>query len=254
MGQIAFPVLNMTKEETKVKPSVPETILKKRKAADEARAKRAKDALLQKRAARAKRYECFKRAEKYVKEYRHMERDQIRLNREARKHDNFSLPPEPKMAFVIRTRGINGIHPKPRKVMQLFRLRQINNGVFLRLNKASINMLRIAEPYITWGVVNLKSVRELIYKRGFGKVDKQRIPLTDNSIIEKKLGRFGIICMEDLIHEIFTVGPHFKQASNFLWPFKLNTPNGGWKKRTITSWTVEILVTVRTRSMPFSEK
>merc|ERR1711944_30861 len=231
LTQISFPVINMTKEETKVKPSVPETILKKRKAADEARAKRAKDALIQKRAARAKRYECFKRAEKYVKEYRHMERDQIRLNREARKHDNFYLPPEPKMAFVIRTRGINGIHPKPRKVMQLFRLRQINNGVFLRLNKASINMLRIAEPYITWGVVNLKSVRELIYKRGFGKVDKQRIPLTDNSIIEKKLGRFGIICMEDLIHEIFTVGPHFKQASNFLWPFKLNTPNGGWKKK-----------------------
>merc|ERR1712018_99124 len=231
LTQISFPVINMTKEETKVKPSVPETILKKRKAADEARAKRAKDALLQKRAARAKRYECFKRAEKYVKEYRHMERDQIRLNREARKHDNFYLPPEPKMAFVIRTRGINGIHPKPRKVMQLFRLRQINNGVFLRLNKASINILRIAEPYITWGVVNLKSVRELIYKRGFGKVDKQRIPLTDNSIIEKKLGRFGIICMEDLIHEIFTVGPHFKQASNFLWPFKLNTPNGGWKKK-----------------------
>jgi large subunit ribosomal protein L7e len=28
-----------------------------------------------------------------------------------------------------------------------------------------------------------------------------------------------------------TVGPHFKQASNFLWPFKLNNPNGGWKKK-----------------------
>merc|ERR1712018_817876 len=146
---------------------------------------------------REKRKVMFKRAEKYVKEYRVMERDQIRLARQAKKHGNFYVPPQPKLAFVVRIRGINGIHPKPRKVMQLFRLRQINNGVFLRLNKASINMLRIAEPYITWGVVNLKSVRELIYKRGFGKVDKQRIPLTDNSIIEKKLGRFGIICMED---------------------------------------------------------
>ncbi len=38
--------------------------------------------------------------------------------------------------------------------------------------------------------------------------------------------------MEDLIHEIFTVGPAFKQANNFLWHFKLNTPNGGWKKKT----------------------
>ena len=32
---------------------------------------------------------------------------------------------------------------------------------------------------------NLKSVRELIYKRGYGKVDKQRIALTDNSIVEQ---------------------------------------------------------------------
>lgn len=32
---------------------------------------------------------------------------------------------------------------------------------------------------------NLKSVRELIYKRGYGKLNKQRIALTDNSIIEQ---------------------------------------------------------------------
>ena len=44
-------------------------------------------------------------------------------------------------------------------------------------------------------------------------------------------GKYGIICMEDLIHEIYTVGPHFKQATNFLWYFKLNTPNGGWRKK-----------------------
>jgi len=47
--------------------------------------------------------------------------------------------------------SINGIAPKPRKVLQLLRLRQINNAVFIKLNKATINMLRLAEPYITWG-------------------------------------------------------------------------------------------------------
>jgi large subunit ribosomal protein L7e len=35
--------------------------------------------------------------------------------------------------------------------MQLLRLRQINNGVFIKLNKATLNMLKIAEPYIAWG-------------------------------------------------------------------------------------------------------
>merc|ERR1712209_118736 len=202
-----------------------------RKQNAEYRAKRAKAALLMKKQNREKRKVMFKRAEKYVKEYRVMERDQIRLARQAKKHGNFYVPPQPKLAFVVRIRGINGIHPKPRKVMQLFRLRQINNGVFLRLNKATIHMLRIAEPYITWGVPNLKSVRELIYKRGHGKVDGRRTALTDNAIIEKQLGKHNIICMEDLIHEIITVGPAFKEANNFLWHFKLNTPNGGWRKK-----------------------
>jgi hypothetical protein len=58
-------------------------------------------------------------------------------------------------------------------------------------------------------------------------VNKARIPLTDNSVVEGTLGPLGLICVEDLIHEIFTVGPSFKQANNFLWPFKLSAPKVG---------------------------
>ena len=64
------------------------------------------------------------------------------------------------------------------------------------------------------------------------QIDGNRTAITSNDIIESKLGKFGIICVEDLIHEIITVGPKFKYASNFLWPFKLNNPTGGWRKKT----------------------
>ena len=47
----------------------------------------------------------FKRAEKYVKEYRAKERNEIRLVRMAKKAGNFYVPAEPQMAFVIRIRG-----------------------------------------------------------------------------------------------------------------------------------------------------
>merc|ERR1712115_34353 len=213
-------------------PAVPETILKRRKRQQEHRAARAANVIKDRVARRAKRVDIFKRAEKYVKEYRDRERDELRLTREAKKSGNFYVPSEPKLAFVMRIRGINQVAPKVRKVLQLFRLRQINNGVFVKLNKATINMLRICEPFITWGTPNLKSVRELIYKRGFVKLDGKRTAITSNDIIEKQLGKFGIICVEDLIHEIVTVGPNFKYASNFLWPFKMNTPTGGWRKKT----------------------
>lgn len=130
-----------------------------------------------------------------------------------------------------RVYSINKIPPKPRKILQLLRLLQVNNGVFVRLNKATSEMLTIINPYIAYGYPNLKTVRELVYKRGYGKVDKQRVALSDNQIIENALGKYGIVCIEDLIHEIYTVGPNFKQASNFLWPFKLSNPTGGFHSR-----------------------
>merc|ERR1711915_499627 len=172
-----------------------------------------------------------KRAEQYVKEYRQAERSLIQMKRQARKSNNFYVPPESKIIFVIRIRGINRLSPKVRSVMRLLRLLQIHNGVFLKVNRATLNMLKLVEPYIAYGYPNLKSVRELIYKRGYGKVNKQRIALTDNAVIEQVLGQYGIICIEDLIHEIITVGPNFTKANNFLWPFKLSAPSGGLKKK-----------------------
>lgn len=68
-------------------------------------------------------------------------------------------------------------------------------------------------------------------------------------MIEETLSKYDILSVEDLVHEIFTAGPNFKQvrilhvsavdfvslvsiqASNFLWPFKLSNPTGGWRIR-----------------------
>ena len=71
---------------------------------------------------------------------------------------------------MVRIKGINKIDPKKRKTLQLLRLLQINNGVFIKLTKATMEMIRIVEPLVAYGYPNLKSVRELIYKRGYGKV------------------------------------------------------------------------------------
>jgi large subunit ribosomal protein L7e len=209
----------------------PETHHKKRKRDEQWAAAKA-DELAQAKTRNAKnRTLIFKRAQQYQEEYEKQESQLISLKREAKLKGGFYVEPEPKLMFVIRIRGVNDMHPKVRTIMQLLRLRQIFNGVFMKVNKATVNMLRRVEPYVTYGYPNLKSVRELIYKRGYGKLNKCRTPLTDNSIIEEALGKYGIICIEDLIHEIYTVGPHFKEANNFLWPFKLSAPLGGLTKK-----------------------
>jgi large subunit ribosomal protein L7e len=128
----------------------------------------------------------------------------------------------------MRVRGINGVSPKVRKILQLLRLRQIHNGVFVRVNAATVKLLRLVEPFIAYGYPNLKSVRALIYKRGFGKLSGQRVPLSSNQVIQEALGHLDILSVEDIVHEIYTVGPHFKEVANFLWPFKLSSPRGGY--------------------------
>jgi large subunit ribosomal protein L7e len=54
-----------------------------------------------------------------------------------------------------------------------------------QLTKATLGLLKRVEPYIAFGYPNHKSVKELIYKRGYGKVDGNRLPLTDNKVIEQ---------------------------------------------------------------------
>lgn len=221
--------------------------------------------------------------------------------------------------------ALSGRNPRTRPPSPLYT--HITPLPHTQINKATLGLLKRVEPYIAWGYPNEKSVRELIYKRGFGKVDGNRIPLTDNKIIEQVgtggvvggcewggiwrarlsrrgavgcgqlcgsggggsvsslwssssgnrrsrlvgkhlprlvwlacssvpcmccppstlsprlfpphpllpalqvLGKQNIICIEDLVHEIYTVGPAFKEASNFLWPFKLNSPRGGLDKK-----------------------
>lgn len=90
---------------------------------------------------------------------------------------------------------MNKLNPRCVRILRLLRLRQLHNGAFVRVNKASVNLLRRVEPYITFGYPSRETIKRLIYKRGFGKVNKQRIPLTNNSIIEQSLGKHGIICI-----------------------------------------------------------
>lgn len=210
---------------------IPESVLKKRATLAELKAKREEHKAKVSAERKVKRAKIFKRAEQYVKEYRAAENDLVRMKRAAKAEGNIFVEPESRLIVATRIRGIIGVSPKVRRILQLLRLRQIHNTVFIKANKATINMLRLVEPFVAYGYPNLKTVRELIYKRGFGKVNKQRIPLADNSVVEEVLGKKDIICVEDLIHEIYTVGPNFKAAANFLWPFKLSSPNGGFKRK-----------------------
>lgn len=86
-------------------PPVPETILKKRATKKKVASIVAKKKRAAAKTRREKRKLIFKRAEKYVKEYRSQERALIRERRTAKNTGRFFVEPEAKLALVVRIRG-----------------------------------------------------------------------------------------------------------------------------------------------------
>jgi len=179
------------------------------------------------------RLQAYNRAKKYEKEYRDAEKSLIHKRRLARNSGNFFVEPESKIAIVIRIRGIMGVSPKVKKILRLLRLRQLHNATFVKLSPPMSKMLKLVEPYVAYGYPNLKTVRSLLYKRGFATVRGQRLRIVDNELINKHLKRYNVICMEDIIHELYTCGTNFKYVNKFMWPFKLNPPRGGFVKKRV---------------------
>jgi large subunit ribosomal protein L7e len=212
--------------------AIPESIRKKA-ARDADLAKKQADKRAEVKAARtAVRKEQATRAAKYAVEMAAADAKLIADKRAAKAAGNFFVESEGKFCLNSNLfNSINKLAPKPKKIMQLLRLRQLHNGVFIRLNKATINMIRMVEPFVTYGYPTSTIIKKLIYKRGYGKLNRSRIPLTDNIIVERALGKLGVNCIEDVVHEIQTCGPNFKAVNNFLWPFKLNSPHKGFEKK-----------------------
>lgn len=184
------------------------------------------------------------RASKYSKEYKMDEKKLIQMKRQAKATGNFYVEPEAKMMMVVRITGVNKMTPKTRKIFKLLRLDQLHKAVFVKCTRPMMNMLKCIMPFIICGYPNLKTVRDLILKKGYARVDESgekkvktckyarknysRLPLVSNDMISENLGKYGIHGVDDLVHEIYKVGPHFKQANSFLWAFKLSSPNGGF--------------------------
>ena len=102
-----------------------------------------------------------------IKGIREKEKSSKRL---AAVNKQYFVPAESPVAFVIRIRGICEMAPKDRKILQLLRLRQLHNGVFIKLTNATIQMLNRVNPYIAWGYPSYETIKKLVLKRGYLKV------------------------------------------------------------------------------------
>ncbi|QLL32113.1 hypothetical protein HG536_0C02820 [Torulaspora globosa] len=150
--------------------------------------------------------------------------------------EKFVYDGTPTLLFVVRVRGpaaVNIPH-KAFKILKLMRLVTTNTGVFVRLSEKVYPLLKIIAPYVVVGRPSLSSIRSLLQKRsrvvyqGDEDSEPREVALNDNNIIEEKLGEHGIICVEDIVHEIASLGDSFSKCAFFLQPFELNREISGF--------------------------
>jgi len=156
-----------------------------------------------------------------------------------------------KVVLVVRVADGIGCPTSCRKVLTSFRLREPWEAVLLRYDASTAKRLKLVEPYVAYGIPTRDLVSDLVTRRGYGiEVEAEagadgtitlgkspvpkRVALKDNVVVEKALGDpHGIICVEDLVHQLHSCGGAFAPCSKFLWPFRLAAPRSKYQRDTL---------------------
>jgi len=139
-----------------------------------------------------------------------------------------------KLVFVVRIRDPNGMPKNVKRILTLMRLKSVNEGVFLKYNEQTRKQLHLIEPWVTYGIPSKGVISELIHRRGHGKIDGKRIPLSDNTVIERELGKSTdgeVICVQDIVEELYSAGKQFQKVNKFLWTFQLAAVRSKFQKQ-----------------------
>lgn len=166
----------------------------------------------------------FIKAEAFVSQFRKAERDARRMKRTIKTKTLFNTPvdsDEQKLLVVYRHRAHKIASEITNKMLRSVQLGQLFNVAFVKNDTQTVALLKLIEPYVTWGYPNINTVRELIFKHGFLKIDSKKVAIDSNKLIEDHLGTLGIICIEDIVHELFNVTENFDKIKEFLLPFKV---------------------------------
>jgi large subunit ribosomal protein L7e len=117
-----------------------------------------------------------------------------------------------------------------KKALKAIGLARRYSAVLLQDTPQNAELVRIAEPFITYGPATEKTIESLVRKRGRIVQKGKETLLKDNVAIEDALGSQGIICLEDLVYELTHPSDHFEPARKLLRPFQLNSPLEKFKK------------------------
>ncbi|KAL2936682.1 60S ribosomal protein L7-2 [Bienertia sinuspersici] len=179
----------MTETEEQPLNYIEETVLKKRKHSEDWAIKRRQQLLERQWKIKENKKYAFKRPEDYIKEYRRIGFGQDETESQEAENFNYAII---EAAFCYPDTGSKACSSTNSEDFELIWVEENFQWYFFKSNRRDSGNARKGGA-----ICNLWA-----------------------------LGKYGILCLEDMVHEIHTVGPHFKEATRFLWPFSLAKPEG----------------------------
>ena len=73
-----------------------------------------------------------------------------------------------------------------------------------------------------------------MHRRAYTEFGGARTILSDNLTVEKALGDKNILCINDMVHEIYNVTSNFESALSLLCTFRLSSPVGHFEKKILS--------------------
>lgn len=166
----------------------------------------------------------YKKPEYFINQYRRAERDTNRIKRCIFNNKLFAPPKnvEQKLLVVTHHRAHKISSEECKKVLGSLKLGQLHSTVLLPNDTETCALLKLVEPYVIYGYPSIKTVRDLVFKHGYLKINGKKTAISSNKMIEEHLGTRGIICIEDIVHELFTVSENFDFVKKYLLPFRVS--------------------------------
>lgn len=168
----------------------------------------------------------YLKPEFFINQFLLAERDSKRIKRVIHTNRLFKSNTDDSKLIVVMRHRAHKIHSEEvNAIMRTLGLHRLHNTVLLKNDVETNALLKLVEPYVAYGYPTIQTVRDLIFKHGYLSIDGKKTPMNSNKLIEEHLGQYGVICIEDIVHELFTVSKHFKAIRSKLLPFVVSSIN-----------------------------
>nr|AET50854.1 hypothetical protein [Eimeria tenella] len=203
---------------------IAETVLRKRRQDLESRAKRAEALAKAKRARKKAHRPEVKTAQYFVKKALLAMKDSKRLRVQRNRKPKQQRKPECRVYCVVRNHRRGGCR-ETQEALKALGLPRPYSCTLIANDENATKILRKVSPFVFYGLPSAETIRRLFVTRARLTSEEGVAPvaLSDNMMVEEAFGSLGLFCVEDLVHEVVTCGPHFPQVMQRVGHFQLES-------------------------------